>query len=175
MGLAHRRRRLILTAPPIHPRGLPAAGLAPELPEGHPTMNQASLRAPFEQSKALLALALAAGNAAQNGASVDRTGYSSAIVDVVVGHTGAPTGGTVTLQMQDSADGVTFANYGSPVSAPITAGNAGGQLVSLGINLMGARQFVRVVSQSAPTGGASPAASTSATLRLFGPDRLPAL
>lgn len=138
-------------------------------------MNQAALRSPAEFSKAVLALALAAGNALQNGAAVDRTGYTSLIADVVVGHTGAPTGGNVTVQVQDSADGVTFANYGSAVSAPITAGNAAGQLVSVGLDLSGARQFVRVTSQSAPTGGNAPAASTSASLRLFGPDRLPAL
>lgn len=137
-------------------------------------MNQAALRSPAEFSKAVLGLANAAGNGLQAGAAVDRIGYTALIADIVVGHSGAPTGGTITAQVQDSADGVTFGNYGSPVSAPITAANAAGQLISVGIDLSGARQFVRIVTQSAPTGGNAAAATTSATLRLFGPDRLPA-
>ena len=134
-------------------------------------MNQAELRAPQEYSKAALSLAPVAGNGAQNGAGIDRTGYSSLITDLSYACSGAPTGGSLTLQLQDSADNVTFANYGAPVVA--TVGASG--IVSLAADLTGARQFVRAVSNGAPTGGTSPAVTSAGTLRLFGPDRLPAL
>ena len=78
-------------------------------------MNQAALRAPIEYSKVALSLAPIAGNGAQNGAGVDKTGYSSLIADVSYASSGNPTGGGLTLQLQDSPDNVTFTNYGSPV------------------------------------------------------------
>ena len=135
-------------------------------------MNQAYLRAPWEFSKAALSLAPVAGNAAQNGASIDRTGYDSLIADYAYTTSGAPTGGTLTLQLQDSADGTTFANFGSPVVPTIVA--AGG-VASLALDVRGARQFVRVVSTGAPTGGTSPAVTVGGVVRLHGPSRLPAL
>ncbi|WP_158810225.1 hypothetical protein [Beijerinckia sp. L45] len=138
-------------------------------------MNQAMLRAPQEFSKAVLSLASVAGNAAQNGAGIDRTGYSSLIADHAVSVSGAPTGGTVTLQLQDSADDTTFANFGSPVATAITSSNAGGLVASLAADVSGARQYVRIVSTGAPTGGTSPAVTQAGTVRLYGPDRLPAL
>ncbi len=134
-------------------------------------MNQAMLRAPQEYSKAALALAPIAANGAQNGVGVDRTGYSSAIADVSFAISGAPTGGTVTAQLQDSADDVTFANIGYPVSVAVAASG----IASVAADLSGARQYVRVVATAAPTGGNSPVATVAGTLRLYGPDRLPAL
>ncbi len=134
-------------------------------------MNQAMLRAPQEFSKALLALAPAAGNGPVNGTGIDRTGYTSIIVDASFAFAGAPTGGTVTAQLQDSADDATFANFGAPVSVPVAASG----LVSIPADLSGARQFVRAVLTGAPTGGNAPAATFAASARLFGPDRLPAL
>ncbi len=133
-------------------------------------MNQAELRAPWEFSKLVASLAPVANNAAQNGAGIDRTGYDSLIADYAVASAGAPTGGTLTLQLQDSADDVAFANFGSPVTPSILAG-----LAALAIDIRGARQFVRVVSTAAPTGGNSPVATVGGTVRLFGPVRLPAL
>lgn len=134
-------------------------------------MNQAMLRAPQEYSKVLLAVALAAGNGPVNGAGIDRTGYTSVIVDASFAFAGTPTGGTVTALLQDSADNTTFANFGSPVAVPVAASG----LASIAADLSGARQFVRVVLTGAPTGGNSPAATFAASARLFGPDRLPAL
>ncbi len=138
-------------------------------------MNLAALHSPADYSKVALALVPAAGNAPAAGPSIDRTGYLSAIFDLAFAFSGAPTGGTVTLQAQDSADGATFANFGSPVAAPVSAGNAAGGVASLPVDLGGARQFVRLTAVAAPTGGASPAATLSASARLYGPDRLPAL
>ncbi len=138
-------------------------------------MNQAALRAPQEFSKVVLALASVASDALQNGLGIDRTGYQSALFDVAVECSGTPTGGTVTLQLQDAADDVTFANYGAPVVAPITAANAAGFVASIGGDLSGARQFVRVTVLGAPTGGASPVVTASSSARLMGPDRLPAI
>lgn len=138
-------------------------------------MNQAALHSPQEFSKAVLALAPEAGNTPAAGPSIDRTGYLSAIFDAAFAFSGAPTGGTVTLQAQDSADGTIFANFGSPVATPVSAGNAAGGVASLPLDLGGARQFVRLSVVAAPTGGSSPAGTLSASARLFGPDRLPAL
>ena len=57
----------------------------------------------------------------------------------------------------------------------MTAANAAAGLASLPVDLAGARQFVRLTVVAAPTGGNAPAATLAATLRLYGPDRLPAL
>ena len=138
-------------------------------------MNLAALHTPADYSKAVLALIPAVGNAPAAGASIDRTGYLSAIADIAFTFSGAPTGGTLTLQFQDSADGQAFSNFGAPVAAPVSAGNATGGVASLPIDLGGARQFVRLTAVAAPTGGASPAATMAAIVRLHGPDRLPAL
>lgn len=138
-------------------------------------MNKAELRAPWEFSKAAFSLAPVAGNGVQNGAAIDRTGYSSLIADIVFSVSGAPTGGAVAAKLQDSVDGQAWADFGAAVSLPITTVGAAGAVGSLALDIAGARQFVRVVTQAAPTGGASPAATTAHSVRLFGPDRLPAL
>lgn len=138
-------------------------------------MNKAELRAPWEFSKAVFSLAPVAGNGAQNGASIDRTGYSSLIADIVYSSSGAPTGGALAAKLQDSADGTVFADFGNAVSLPITSGNAAGAVGSLALDIAGARQYVRVVTTGAPTGGTSPVVSAAVTVRLHGPDRLPAL
>lgn len=144
-------------------------------------MNQSQIRSPWEYSKALLSLAPAASNASQNHAAIDRTGYRSMIVDLAVSASGAPTGGTVTAKIQDSADGQTWADYApggvaASVQAALTVANAAaGFLLSLPVHLGAARQFVRAVSVGAPTGGTSPIVSVAATARLHGPDNLPAL
>lgn len=107
-------------------------------------MNKAEMRAPWEFTKGVLALAPVANNAAQNGAAIDRTGYASIIVDIPFACSGTPTGGLLTAKLQDSADGTTFADFGSPVTAAIPG--SGGALASLALDVAGARQFVRVVS-----------------------------
>ncbi len=144
-------------------------------------MNQSELRSPWEYSKGLLSLAPVASNSAQNHAAVDRTGYRSAIVDIAVSCTGVPTGGTVTAKMQDSADGVTFADLYSlgvlqtATLAITTANAAAGAVLSLPVHLGAARRYVRAVTTGAPTGGTSPVVSAAATIRLYGADNLPAL
>ena len=68
-------------------------------------MNLAALHTPADYSKPTLALAPAAGNTPAPGSSIDRTGYLSAIADVPFAFSGAPTGGTVTLQLQTRPTG----------------------------------------------------------------------
>lgn len=139
-------------------------------------MNKAELRAPWEFSKAVFSLSPIASNSAQNGAAIDRTGYSSLIADIVYSVSGSPTGGSLVAKLQDSADGSTgWADFGTAVSLPITSGNAAGAVGSLPLDVAGARQFVRVVTAGAPTGGTSPVVSAAHSVRLHGPDRLPAL
>src|SRR4051812_34510661 len=116
-------------------------------------MNQAQLRTPWLYCKALLSLACVASNSSQNHAAVDRTGYQSLIADATYSASGAPTGGTVPLKLQDWAAGTPFAESAIPVAVALAP--AGG-LASLPMPLGGARQFVRVVSVAAPTGGTSP-------------------
>ena len=134
-------------------------------------MNQAALRFPSEYSKPALALLPATGNTPAPGPAIDRTGYASAIADVAYACSGGPTGGTLTLQLQDSSDGAAFANFGAPAVAPVGANG----VASLAADLSGARQFVRLSVVGAPIGGTSPVVTAGATLRLFGPDRLPAI
>ena len=139
------------------------------------------MRSPQEYSKGLLSLAPVASNTAQNHAVVDRTGYRSAILDVLLSCSGAPTGGAMTAKIQDSADGVNFADLyslGVAVTASLvitTPNAAAGALLSLPVHLGAARQYVRAVTTGAPTGGTSPVVSAAAVLRLYGPDNLPAL
>ena len=135
-------------------------------------MNQAFLRAPLELSKGVLGLAPVAGTSAETGVSIDRTSYSSVIVDVAYVATGAPTNTAVSVQLQDSADNATFANFGS---AALASASAVAGIASLGKALSGARQYVRAVVTPTLTGGSSPSITLAAILRLFGPDRLPAL
>lgn len=143
-------------------------------------MNQAMIRAPQEYSKGVLSLAPISSNSAQNHVSVDRLGYRSAILDIAFSASGAPTGGTMTAKIQDSADGTTFADLvvdGVAVTASLsitTANAASGAILSLSAHLGAARRFVRAVTTGAPTGGTSPAVSAAAVMRLYGPDNLPA-
>lgn len=138
-------------------------------------MNKAELRAPWEFSKPVFSLSPVAGNAAQNGAPIDRVGYLSVIADVVFSCSGTPTGGTITAQLQDSADGVTFANFGAAAAIAIPATPTASGVGTLAIDLGLARRYVRVVTQGAPTGGSSPVVSVAHAVRLYGPDRLPAI
>lgn len=144
-------------------------------------MNQSQIRSPAEYSKPVLSLPPVASNAPQTHAAVDRLGYRSAILDVAFSCSGAPTGGTFSAKIQDSDDGVTFADLainGVPVTTsaalPTATANSAGVL-SLPVHLGAARRFVRAVTTGAPTGGASPTVSAAAVVRLYGPDNLPAL
>lgn len=117
--------------------------------------------------------ALAAATA--NGTGVDRVSaageFASCCIAAVTGATsGTPTTETATFKLQDSADNSSFADYVPPglAAAPtlvLSAANTAGQL---GIDLSGARQYVRVVCTNAFTGGSSPTLLVAAALVLGG-------
>ena len=131
--------------------------------------------------------AAAKSAAAVNGAAIDRippggTKFDSAKFSVVGGAiSGAPTGTTVTIQVQDSADGSTgWANLpaqpnGGPTSlaAAFTQPNTAGLAQDLNIDLSNAKRFIRVVETLAFVGGTTPTMLVNTVCSLTGPDRFP--
>ena len=118
---------------------------------------------------------VAGTGSAQNGAWVDRQGFFAALVPFAYSTAGGVTAGTITVQLQDAttAAGAGSANFGAAFSIAIPAGpNAAGVLECVR-NLDGARQFVRVVVTSAPTGG-TPTSIVSAPIQLGCAARIPA-
>lgn len=105
-----------------------------------------------------------------NGRSLDRQGYDSAtIVGSVGAISGSPSASSVTFQLQDSADGTSFDNFGDSVA--VTAANT--DSAELEVSLSGARQFVRVTATAALTGGSSPTALVAASITLGGSTNIP--
>jgi hypothetical protein len=115
-----------------------------------------------------------------NGTGVDRLqaagSFSSCAIAGLTGAvSGSPTAQSATFKLQDSADNSTFADYVPPglSAAPtlvLSAANAAGQV---GIDLSGARQYVRVVCTVAFTGGSSPTLLVGAGLILGGAQQEP--
>jgi len=136
------------------------------------TMNYGAMHRIDRLGDVKLALANAAGTgSAQNGASVDRMGYLTAIGAVTFSTSGGVTGGTILAKLQDSADGSTgWADYGDAVTVTLTGTNPNGA-IKLPADLGGAKRYVRVVVDADPTGG-TPASNIAATLTLFGRDRI---
>ena len=111
-----------------------------------------------------------------NGASIDRMAHEmplSCVVHQNVGAVGgAPPTTSVITQLQDSADGSTFADY-APASAnavvqataAVTAANTDN---SVSVNLSSARRYIRAVTTVAFTGGTSPTALVAAMVLLSG-------
>lgn len=114
---------------------------------------------------------VAGTGSAQNGASVDRTGFESAIGVVPYSTSGGVTGGTITAKFQDSADGSTWADFGDAESVTLSGTNPSGVL-KVEANLVGADQYVRLVVDSDPTGG-TPASIVSGVIALGGALKLP--
>lgn len=118
---------------------------------------------------------VAGSGSAQNGQWVDRLGFLSALAVVQTQLGGGATGGNLTVKIQDATDasGTAAADYSSNVVRPYPAGPNAQVAEKISFDLNGARQFVRLVVTSAPTGG-TPTSQVSATLILGNTDRLPA-
>ncbi len=111
---------------------------------------------------------------------MDARHYRSCVIRGETGAlVGAPTTTSVTLQLQDSADNATFANYVPPLFggvattaaiAPLTAANS---QAAQAVDLSGARQYVRIQSVSSFTGGASPQANLCGQIIFGGADVKP--
>jgi len=101
-----------------------------------------------------------------NGASVDRSGYLSAVLHVACGAaSGTPTAQTVDAKIQESADGSSWSDVSGAAITQITADNSEQEL---NLNLSGRKQYIRAVVTVAFTGGTSPAIPVAATLALGG-------
>lgn len=107
----------------------------------------------------------------RNGVSIDRLalGVSSCVLAVLTGaSTGTPTTLSVDVKLQDSADGTTFADFATAVSATAVSSSA-----EKDIDLTTARQYVRAVETVSFTGGTAPTVLSSAALVFGGATTLP--
>jgi hypothetical protein len=85
--------------------------------------------------------------------------------------TGGPTTQSTIYKFQDSPDGTTgWADYGTAAAAL----TANGAEVELGVNLRGAKKFIRAVAVVSFTGGTTPAQLISASVALCGGQDIPA-
>lgn len=119
-------------------------------------------------------------SAAVNGNSIDRFAHSvpgSCLLHQDLGAvTGSPTAVSVVTVLQDSADGVTFANYlpdGVNV-AQTPAATAADTDAQVAVDLTAARRYIRAVTTPTFTGGTSPAALVAANVILGGENTQPA-
>lgn len=118
---------------------------------------------------------IAGTGSAQNGASVDRIGYLSAIGVMPWTTSGGVTGGTVLGKFQHSDDGSTnWTDFGDSVSVAIPAGPNATGVAEIPVNLTGAKRYVRGVVDSDPTGG-SPASIVAFAIVLGGASNIPAV
>jgi hypothetical protein len=102
-------------------------------------------------------------------ASCSLVGSTGAVV-------GAPTTQTLTIKIQDSADNASFADYIPPTlaAAPTLVITASNTAAKIGVDLSGARQYIRVTATQAFTGGASPQQYANAHVILGGAQIEPA-
>lgn len=111
-------------------------------------------------------------NVAQNGVSIDRLDYYSAIVSVPVTATlTASETATVSVKVQDSADGSTWADFESGDDLVLT-GDVGGStetdIATLKVNLQGADKYIRVVVTCDLSASATDTATFAAIVDLTG-------
>lgn len=130
----------------------------------------------IKAEKGTVPAAVAAGT--RNGAAINRKGFGSC---VLVGETGAisgaPTAQTVDVKLQDSADGVTFADYVPPggvaADAAIQQITAANTQRTKNIDLGAAREFIRTVETTTLTAGTTPTIGARSGLVLGGAVDLP--
>lgn len=110
---------------------------------------------------------------AVNGPAIDRMGYGSCSVAAITGlDTGTPSARSVTVKLQDSADGST--GWADITNAPTVAVSAVSSIGEAEVNLASAKRYIRAVATTAFTGGTSPTLFSAAVVTLGGPDKLPA-
>ena len=113
-----------------------------------------------------------------NGAAIDRYAFSdpqSAVIHHMAGAvSGAPTAVSIATVLQDSPDGASgWANVASvPAPAALTAANTE---ANVGVDLSGARRYLRLVTTVGFTGGTSPAAVLAADVIMGGVQEMPAV
>jgi hypothetical protein len=108
---------------------------------------------------------------ATNGTGIDRTGYLSCTIFAQTGvASGSPSAQTVNVKLQDSADNSTFADVTGQALTEISADSTTGQL---DVDLGTLKQYIRLVSTVAFTGGSTPAWDVAASVILGGSDTLP--
>ena len=94
------------------------------------------------------------------GPAINRLGFQSLAMFAALGaETGSPTGRTVTVTIQDSADGSTgWADYKPDlvVTASVEAVAAGAAGLPSNVDLTGAKEYIRAVEVLAFTGGTTP-------------------
>lgn len=117
---------------------------------------------------------VAGTGSAQNGAWIDRNNFFAALVALAYSTSGGVTGGTITVKLQDATSnaGAGSADFGATSTLTIPAGPNASGVLEVVRNLDGARQFIRVVVDSDPTGG-SPASIVSAAVLLGCPNKAP--
>jgi hypothetical protein len=113
------------------------------------------------------------------GAAIDRTGFTRmALYGRAGAVTGAPTSFTVDAKVQhcDTVGGtyVDWKPAGTAASGAITTLVAASTDSKKSISLVGAKQFLKVVTVTAFVGGTSPTMGNSVTAILGGSDTLPA-
>lgn len=114
---------------------------------------------------------------ALNGAAINRQGLNSAVLITESGAVaGAPSAQTLDAKIQDSADGSTGwadflpAGAGSGSITQITAANS---IARKRVNLMTAKQFIRVVQTAGFTAGTAPTIGAASVVVLGGADEEP--
>ena len=109
---------------------------------------------------------------AVNGAAINRQGFESCVLHAGSGAaTGSPTTQALDAKLQDSADGSTgWADLSGAAITQITAVNSEAHV---NVNLRAAKQFIRVVTTVAFTGGTAPTLGNEAAVVLGGIDTKP--
>lgn len=125
-------------------------------------------------SKAIKILGAVAPQSASAGnyttGSANRVGFSEAIVMLVSGAvSGAPTATSVSVDIEHSDDGSTWASYATGVASL----NGANQSTFAGVDLLGAKKYVRAKVNVSFTGGTSPGIQLSAVLVGAGSDKIP--
>lgn len=122
----------------------------------------------------------AASEGTVNGAAIDRQNYESCVLLTNTGvTTGTPTSFTVNAKVQHSADGSNnWADYTDPTTvavAAVTQITEASTQGKIGVNLLNAKRYIRVVHVLDFTGGSSPTLAISAHVILGGATKLPAV
>jgi len=121
-----------------------------------------------------------AGAGALTGTAIQRVGsgytYDSAVLVARCGiETGSPTALTLDFKLQDSADGATgWADVTGAAIAQQALQCPNSRVVTAGVNLAGAKAYVRGVATVAFTGGSSPTLPVAFEIILGGGSELPA-
>lgn len=114
-----------------------------------------------------------------NGSSIDRINYDSCVLLTNTGvSTGSPSSFTVDVKIQHSDTGsgswTDYTNPNTESAAAVTQITAVSTAGSVGVNLVAAKRYIRVVHVLDFTGGSSPTLAVSAHVILGGAHTLPA-